>query len=53
MKVSELLEEIYQDNYSHLEHIWNMGGECDCVTHQMIRVITNYWESNLKQERGA
>ena len=41
--VNELINEIYEDNYSHLEFMENMnGGECDCVLHQTLWLIAQY-----------
>ena len=43
--ISELVDEIYNDNYSHLEFMDNMGGEdCDCVIHSTLNTILEYWE---------
>lgn len=41
--VEQLLNEIYEDNYSHLEFEWNMGGEpCGCKVCQTIQTIIKY-----------
>ena len=43
--VSELIEDIYQDNLNHFEFHENMGGEdCDCHIHTTIKTIVEYWE---------
>ena len=42
--VGELVDEIYNDNYSHLEFIDNMGGDCDCHLHITLNTIVKYWE---------
>jgi hypothetical protein len=42
--VGNLVDEIYNDNYSHLEFMDNMGGDCDCVTHTTLQTILEYWE---------
>ncbi len=40
----ELVNEIYEDNYSHLEFDENMGGEdCDCNVHTTLNTIVKYW----------
>ena len=44
MTVGKLVDEIYNDNYSHLELIDNMGGDCDCLIHNTLNVILEYWE---------
>lgn len=37
MTIAELIEKIYNENYSHFDFIFNMnGGECDCNLHQII-----------------
>jgi hypothetical protein len=41
--ISELVDEIYNDNYSHLEFMDNMGGDCDCVIHTTMQTILEYW----------
>ena len=43
--ISELVMEIYEDNYSHIEFIENMnGGDCDCNIHNAMNLIQEYWE---------
>lgn len=42
--ISELVDEIYEDNYSHLEFMENMnGGDCDCNLHITMNTIIKYW----------
>jgi hypothetical protein len=42
--ISELVNEIYEDNYSHFEFEENMGGEpCDCHLHITMETIVKYW----------
>ncbi len=53
MLVSELMNAIYEDHYSHLEFIDNMGGKCICPTHQMIETIKKYWKVDLEEEEIA
>jgi len=52
MLVSELVSAIYEDNFSHLELIWNMGGDCDCVTCRVMATINGYWKADLDEEEG-
>lgn len=41
--INELINEIYESNYSHLEFESNMGGEeCDCQIHITLNTIANY-----------
>ena len=41
--VNELLQAIYEDNYSHLEFMENMGGgDCDCNIHFTMNLIAQY-----------
>jgi hypothetical protein len=41
--INDLINEIYEDNYSHLEFMENMnGGECDCLLHQTLWLISQY-----------
>ena len=44
MTVGTLVDEIYDDNYSHLEFMDNMGGDCDCNIHSALELILEYWE---------
>ena len=44
MTVGTLVDEIYNDNYSHLEFMDNMGGDCDCNIHSALELILEYWE---------
>jgi hypothetical protein len=44
MTVGTLVDEIYNDNYSHLEFMDNMGGDCDCNIHNALNLILEYWE---------
>ena len=42
--VMELVNEIYEDNYSHLEFEENMGGDpCDCRICNTLNTIVKYW----------
>ena len=42
--IEELVNEIYEDNYSHIEFDENMGGEdCDCHIHTTLNTIVKYW----------
>ena len=41
--INELINEIYEDNYSHLEFEANMGGlDCDCNIHMVLNTIATY-----------
>jgi hypothetical protein len=42
--IHELVEEIYEDNFSHFDFMENMnGGDCDCHLHQTMQTILKYW----------
>jgi hypothetical protein len=42
--IHELVQEIYEDNFSHFEFMENMnGGDCDCNLHQTMETILKYW----------
>ena len=46
--IDELINEIYEDNYSHLEFDENMGGEaCDCHIHIALNTIAKYAEIEI------
>ena len=41
--INDLINEIYEDNYSHFEFENNMGGEpCDCHLHITMNTIAQY-----------
>jgi hypothetical protein len=41
--INQLINEIYEDNYSHLEFDENMGGEsCSCPIHTTLNTIVKY-----------
>lgn len=42
--LQELINEIYENNYSHLEYEENMGGGelCDCEIHITLNTIVRY-----------
>ena len=40
---NEVINIIYDDNYSHLEFMDNMGGEdCDCLIHNVLNYLHEY-----------
>jgi hypothetical protein len=43
--INELVQTIYDNNFSHLDFMDNMGGEdCDCNIHTTLNTILQYWE---------
>jgi hypothetical protein len=41
--IDELITNIYEDNYSHIEFMENMnGGDCDCNIHNAMNLIEEY-----------
>jgi hypothetical protein len=44
--INELVNEIYEDNYSHLEIDEAMGGDCDCIVHNTLNTIVKYWHES-------
>lgn len=49
VSVDTLINQIYEDNYSHFDFMENMGGDCDCNLHQTMETIAKYymgWEKN-------
>jgi len=41
--VQELIDKIYEDNFSHLDFMDNMGGEdCDCRIHITLNTMMEY-----------
>lgn len=44
-EVEKVMNKIYEDNESHFEFMWNMGGgDCDCNLHQTMGVLSGYLE---------
>jgi uncharacterized Fe-S center protein len=41
--IDELVTTIYEDNFSHLDFMDNMGGDCDCNIHTTLNTILEYW----------
>jgi hypothetical protein len=42
--IAQLVEDIYEDNFSHIDFMDNMGGEdCDCHIHNTLNTILKYW----------
>ena len=41
--IDELITSIFEDNYSHIELVDNMGGDCDCRIHLAMLTILEYW----------
>jgi hypothetical protein len=42
MQINDLINEIYEDNFSHLDFMDNMGGDCDCSIHTTLLTICRY-----------
>lgn len=42
--IDELVTAIYEDNFSHVDFMDNMGGDCDCAIHLTLQTILRYWE---------
>ena len=41
--VGQLVDEICEDNFSHIEFMENMnGGDCDCNIHYTLGIIAQY-----------
>lgn len=46
--IDELVTAIYEDNFSHVDFMDNMGGDCDCAIHLTLQTILRYWEQGRK-----
>ena len=45
LRVTELIDYIYDENLNHFEFHENMGGEdCDCHLHTTLETIVSYLE---------
>jgi len=40
---NEIVQKIYEDNYSHLEFMDSMGGDCDFNIHITLETVMKYW----------
>lgn len=41
--IGEFLATVYEDNYSHIDFMENMGGgDCDCNIHKCVNFIFDY-----------
>lgn len=38
----KVINVIYEDNYSHLDFMDNMGGDCDCNVHTVLNFLHEY-----------
>ena len=41
--IAQLVEHIYEDHFSHVDFIDNMGGTCNCAIHNTLDTILEYW----------
>jgi hypothetical protein len=39
---NKVINLIYEDNYSHLDFMDNMGGDCDCIVHNVLNYLHEY-----------
>lgn len=35
-RTQDLIEKIYEDNFSHIDFMDNMGGDCSCDIHKQL-----------------
>ena len=43
MSVIQLMSDIYEDNWSHIDFMEAMnGGDCDCLIHSSLNLIAKY-----------
>jgi hypothetical protein len=47
--INQLVNEIYEDNYSHLELDEAMGGDCKCAIHNTLNTIVKYWHEKERE----
>ena len=38
----KVINTIYQDNFGHLDFMDNMGGDCDCIIHNVLNYLHEY-----------
>ena len=39
---NKVINTIYDDNFSHLDFMDNMGGDCDCIIHNVLNYLHEY-----------
>ena len=39
---NKVINIIYEDNFSHLDFMDNMGGDCDCIIHNVLNYLHDY-----------
>lgn len=40
--INQAIQDIYEDNFAHVDFMDNMGGECDCNIHQLLQGLASY-----------
>lgn len=40
--INQVIQDIYEDNFSHVDFMDNMGGDCDCNIHQLLQGLASY-----------
>lgn len=48
--LEQLINDICEDNYSHIELDDNMGGDCDCHIHITLNTIVQYRDKGESNE---
>jgi hypothetical protein len=38
----KVINTIYEDNFGHLDFMDNMGGDCDCIIHNVLNYLHEY-----------
>ena len=39
---NEVINTIYEDNFGHVDFMDNMGGDCDCMIHNVLNYLHEY-----------
>lgn len=39
---NKVIQTIYDDNFSHVDFMDNMGGDCDCNIHSTLQFLHEY-----------
>lgn len=39
---NQVIQTIYDENFSHVDFMDNMGGDCDCVIHTTLQFLHEY-----------
>ena len=39
---NQVIQTIYDENFSHVDFMDNMGGDCDCIIHNVLNYLHEF-----------